>query len=116
MSRIESAAALREELDITDKLLNSQYELIDLIPPCPEHGSRCLPHAMEWVRERLAIMPARVAASILGGALGREPLLAQHWHVALATEIILEGAPADSANAAASRFMKAAFGVTTSCR
>lgn len=40
---------LREELDITDKLLAARERVLDAIPPCPVHGSQCIPHALEWI-------------------------------------------------------------------
>lgn len=40
---------LREELAITDKLLEARNEVIEAIPHCPDHGGQCLPHALIWV-------------------------------------------------------------------
>lgn len=57
-------ADLREELTITDMLLNSRTEsrdrLLDAIPPCPVHGNRCVPYALEWI-ERAKVRMASAA-------------------------------------------------------
>lgn len=42
-------AELTEELAVTDKLLNERNRVMDAIPPCSDHGSQCVPHAIEWV-------------------------------------------------------------------
>ena len=38
-----------EELLVTDKLLEERNRVMEAIPPCPRHGSQCVPHALEWV-------------------------------------------------------------------
>ena len=40
---------LKEELIVTDQLLNERNKLLDMIPICPDHGDGCVPHAIEWV-------------------------------------------------------------------
>jgi hypothetical protein len=45
---------LEEEVRIDDQLLATRNALLDAIPACPEHGSGCVPHAMEWVEQMLA--------------------------------------------------------------
>ena len=47
-------AALEEELRITDKLLAERNRLLEAIPPCPMHGSQCVPHALEWIHKKLS--------------------------------------------------------------
>lgn len=47
--REQKIRELREELAVTDKLLNDRSEIIKLIPPCPQHGDDCLPNAREWI-------------------------------------------------------------------
>lgn len=42
-------AELEEEVAVDDKLLATQYRLMDAIPGCELHGNRCVPHAVEWV-------------------------------------------------------------------
>lgn len=42
-------AELEEEVAIDDKLLEQRRSVMDAIPPCPDHGSGCEPHAVEWV-------------------------------------------------------------------
>ena len=39
---------LKQELEVTDKLLNERQKVLDAIPECPIHGS-CIPHAIEWI-------------------------------------------------------------------
>lgn len=46
-------AEAREEIAVDDKLLETQYRLMDAIPGCPIHGNRCVPHAVEWVNTAL---------------------------------------------------------------
>jgi hypothetical protein len=43
---------LREELRVTDDLLNERQRVLDAIPACPAHGA-CVPHALEWVARRV---------------------------------------------------------------
>ena len=40
---------LKKDLAVTEKLLAEQHRVIDAIPPCPAHGNRCVPHAIEWI-------------------------------------------------------------------
>ncbi len=40
---------LETELTLTEELLERQHRLMDVIPECPAHGNRCIPHAIEWV-------------------------------------------------------------------
>lgn len=40
---------LTEELRITDALLVERNRILDAIPPCPEHGGQCVPHALAWI-------------------------------------------------------------------
>lgn len=42
-------AELTEELAVVNKLLDERNRVMDAIPPCPEHGPQCVPHAMQWV-------------------------------------------------------------------
>ena len=53
------------------------------------------------------------ALNIMRSAMLDDPMLAWSWHCNVACVMQDEGAPHDSANAAAARFMKAAFGVDT---
>ena len=45
-----SLKEVQEELEVTDKLLEEVYKVIEEIPECPAHGPHCLPNAIEWVR------------------------------------------------------------------
>ena len=42
---------LREELDITDKLLAERERVLRSIPECPAHGPGCVPHALDWIEQ-----------------------------------------------------------------
>jgi hypothetical protein len=50
---------LREELDLTDRLLENREQVLRAIPECPIHGPGCVPHAMEWI-ERAKAREAKV--------------------------------------------------------
>lgn len=58
--------------------------------------------------------PVPMALDIMRAAFAEDPHFAWTWHCNVACAVMDEGAPQDSANAAAARFMKAAFGVDTS--
>jgi len=49
--------ALREELRVTDALLEERQRVLDAIPECPCHGP-CVPHALEWIEKAKKIMQA----------------------------------------------------------
>ena len=44
---------LREELEVTDKLLHDHERILATIPECPAHGA-CVPHAVQWVKDQIA--------------------------------------------------------------
>ena len=60
--------------------------------------------------------PSRIQAAfeILKSAMRDDPSYAWSWHCNIAMASIDEGAPHDSGNAAAARFMQSCFGVDTS--
>jgi hypothetical protein len=40
------------ELMLLTEAASDRYsEVIRLIPPCPQHGDMCLPHAADWIKE-----------------------------------------------------------------
>ncbi len=45
---------LKEELDLTDRLLENREQVLRAIPECPIHGSGCVPHALEWIERAKA--------------------------------------------------------------
>lgn len=47
------AQKLRDEIDVSDALLNHRNELLREIPECEAHGDQCVPHAKEWIRRHL---------------------------------------------------------------
>jgi hypothetical protein len=49
-----SRAELEGYALLLNKMIDDRDEVINLIPPCPEHGTRCIPYAKEWVMEQLA--------------------------------------------------------------
>lgn len=51
--------SLREELRITDQLLEQRNKLLAAIPACEAHGDQCIPHAIEWVQRQ--VEPLRAA-------------------------------------------------------
>lgn len=76
--RAELARA-REELNVTDDVLTERMKVMAVIPPCPEHGSNCVPGAVAWVNcavsriEELAneLAASRVRVDALTAALER---------------------------------------------
>ena len=40
---------LREELEVTDRILAERERVLSAIPECHVHGSGCVPHAIEWI-------------------------------------------------------------------
>ena len=47
-------ALLREEVALDDKILAERQRLLEAIPPCELHDSLCIPHALEWIADRIA--------------------------------------------------------------
>lgn len=45
---------LREEIEVTDKILAERTRVLEAVPPCDLHGSLCIPHALDWVADRMA--------------------------------------------------------------
>lgn len=58
MNAQQPTGDVERELAVTDALLDDAYTVIDLIPDCPAHGGRCIPHARRWVREERHTMTA----------------------------------------------------------
>ena len=42
-----------EALDIAYQLLDDRERLFEVIPECPEHGPKCAPYAIEWIKSKL---------------------------------------------------------------
>lgn len=64
------AQQLREELDVTDKLLATRDALLRSIPECEHHGAQCVPHAMAWVRNSIRLrelLPRLIAEAMYAG-------------------------------------------------
>lgn len=51
-----SEKKLEIELLITDKLLDSKIEVLNIIPPCPVHGGGCTPHYSDWIESAKELM------------------------------------------------------------
>jgi hypothetical protein len=47
---LEGLTRLKEELRITELLLEERQRVLDAIPRCELHGS-CVPHALEWIEK-----------------------------------------------------------------
>lgn len=45
---IDEITKLKNELKVTDELLNDRQLLLDAIPECEAHG-KCVPHALDWI-------------------------------------------------------------------
>ena len=74
----ETIEALRKELAVTDQLLAARNEVLHAIPECPDHGSECIPHALEWLANAKQALPiclvlGRRFCSVCGRINGR-------WH------------------------------------
>lgn len=37
-----------------EKLISERERVLNTIPECPIHGAGCVPHAVEWVKRRVA--------------------------------------------------------------
>lgn len=53
--RDSETADLKQELEITDYLLDEVIEVLKMIPECPVHGYQCFPHIREWITEHVAM-------------------------------------------------------------
>jgi hypothetical protein len=49
LRKTAKAAALQEELEVTDRLLEERNQVMEAIPACPAHGNQCVPHALDWI-------------------------------------------------------------------
>lgn len=43
-----------QEIRVLNYLLAERERVLDAIPPCPSHGSSCVPHALDWVNRKVA--------------------------------------------------------------
>ena len=81
---------------------------------------QCEPMVQQWQARcsmlHLQAQPSACAAAllVLSKAMLEDPGYAWSWHCNVAVAMQDEGAPHDAGNAAAARFMRAAFGVDTS--
>lgn len=53
-----SYSDMAREIYFSDLIIESYKDLIHSIPECPAHGDECIPHAIEWVDESIAIRAA----------------------------------------------------------
>lgn len=42
---------LELEIAVDDQIMKEWARVLDAIPPCRAHGSRCVPHALDWIAE-----------------------------------------------------------------
>ena len=92
------AQQLREELDVTDKLLAARDALLRSIPACAAHGDQCVPHAMEWVRDSIRLrelLPRLIAEAMYAGASVRDLDAVQEAQRLLGPNAKLSGCPAE---------------------
>lgn len=47
---------LTAKLRVTEALLTERNKVMDAIPPCPDHGGQCVPHALAWVEMAKAVV------------------------------------------------------------
>lgn len=70
---------LTEELRITYQLLENSNRVLNAVPECPEHGSGCIPHSVEWVEHAKRILndnPAVVMMpAVMTNSAGRTVLV-----------------------------------------
>jgi len=60
---------IEKELAITDERLASLEKLLDAIPECPIHG-RCVPHAIEWVKEQVTKISSGAGGKYIASPTG----------------------------------------------
>ena len=89
------AQQLREEMDVTDKLLATRDALLRSIPECEHHGDQCVPHAEAWVRNSIRIREG--AAAVIAAFDGDDQLARVDALISLrellGPNVVLTGAP-----------------------
>jgi hypothetical protein len=50
---MKTTAELYAELIILERLFNERQRVLDAIPDCPIHGTNCVPHALEWIKDAI---------------------------------------------------------------
>ena len=43
---------LKRYIRVTEELLVERNRVLDAVPECPVHGPQCVPHALEWIKEK----------------------------------------------------------------
>ena len=62
---------LRNELRVTNELLNSRMKVMAAIPECELHGSNCVRHAIEWINDAKKVMLIRKDCGLMESILDR---------------------------------------------
>jgi hypothetical protein len=55
----EQIENFKKQVEIYEKILARMQMVIDAIPPCPEDGTGCIYHALEWIEEAKKVMKAK---------------------------------------------------------
>ncbi len=42
----------KNDLGVTESLLEQRQRVLDEVPECPIHGGNCVPHAVEWIKAK----------------------------------------------------------------
>lgn len=46
--------ALVAYIQNSEELLQERERVLDAIPKCPEHGRQCVPHALDWIANKIS--------------------------------------------------------------
>jgi hypothetical protein len=106
----EENERLKEELAVTDKLLEQRNHVLRAIPECQDHGDQCIPHALEWIEKMKAqavqegwkLVPVEATDEMVEAAWESDAAdyVGEHkriWQVGLAYSAMLNAAPPPAA-------------------
>ena len=46
---------LERQVEDLGSYVEADNRVMDVIPECPAHGNRCVPHAVEWIRRVITL-------------------------------------------------------------
>lgn len=49
---LETMTELREHITTLEQIFAERQRVMEAIPECPVHGSECVPHALEWIKQQ----------------------------------------------------------------
>jgi hypothetical protein len=52
---LEENKQLKEEIEVDNAIIAERDRLMDEIPGCFIHGNRCVPHAINWVKDMVKL-------------------------------------------------------------